>query len=175
MGHQSEEALDGGGSTAVHRRGDVVLRDARPWSRAVVSLLGHLESRGFAESPRPHGDGFALDGRESLTYLDGEAAPVCWSEPAAFRVGEILRSLHDTSDSFLTTDPQWMPWWGRTLPTADPVVGHCDAAPWNFLAADGLPIALLDWDTAGPVGREWDFAQTAWLNSLSTTTMSPSG
>ena len=109
MGHQSEEALDGGGSTAVHRRGDVVLRDARPWSRTVVSLLGHLESRGFAESPRPHGDGFALDGRESLTYLNGEAAPVCWSEPAAFRVGEILRSLHDASDSFLTTDPQWMP------------------------------------------------------------------
>lgn len=58
-----------------------------------------------------------------------------------------------------------MPWWGRDLPTQDLVLGHCDAAPWNFLSVDGLPVALLDWDTAGPVGREWDLAQTAWLNA----------
>jgi aminoglycoside phosphotransferase (APT) family kinase protein len=44
-------------------------------------------------------------------------------------------------------------------------IGHCDAAPWNFLARDGRPVALIDWDTAGPVGAEWDLAQTAWLNA----------
>jgi len=58
-----------------------------------------------------------------------------------------------------------MPWWGRDLPTRDIVIGHCDAAPWNFLARSGMPVALLDWDSAGPIGREWDVAQTAWLNA----------
>jgi hypothetical protein len=30
----------------VHRRGDVVLRESRPWSAAVVQLLRHLDSAG---------------------------------------------------------------------------------------------------------------------------------
>jgi hypothetical protein len=58
-----------------------------------------------------------------------------------------------------------MSWWGRDLPTDDPVIGHCDAAPWNFLARAAAPVCLLDWDSAGPVGREWDVTQTAWLNA----------
>ncbi|HEX5589226.1 MAG TPA: phosphotransferase, partial [Candidatus Limnocylindrales bacterium] len=58
-----------------------------------------------------------------------------------------------------------MPWWGRDLPAATMIVGHCDAAPWNILARDGRPVALVDWDTAGPVGAIWDLAQAAWLNA----------
>ena len=36
--------------------------------------------------------------------------------------------------------------------------------PGSFLARDGMPVALVDWDTTGPVGRKWDVAQAAWLN-----------
>ncbi len=56
-------------------------------------------------------------------------------------------------------------WWGRDLPSSDVIIGHGDAAPWNFLSRAGRPLVLLDRDTAGPMGREWDVAQTAWLNA----------
>ena len=51
------------------------------------------------------------------------------------------------------------------MPAATMGIGHCDAAPWNFLALDGRPVALIDWDTAGPVGVMWDLAQTAGLKA----------
>ncbi|MDQ3464400.1 MAG: aminoglycoside phosphotransferase family protein [Actinomycetota bacterium] len=147
---QDEVGLSGGGSTAVHRRGDLVLRQRRPWSATVMRLLKHLEEGGFTAAPRPRESGFAPDGREALSFFAGEPAPVCWSAGAAYRVGVILRELHTATADFVISDPTWMPWWGRDVPTQDLLVGHCDAAPWNFLAAvDGLPVALLDWDTAG--------------------------
>ncbi len=115
-----------------------------------MRLLKHLEEGGFTAAPRPRESGFAPDGREALSFFAGEPAPVCWSAGAAYRVGVILRELHTATADFVISDPTWMPWWGRDVPTQDLLVGHCDAAPWNFLAAvDGLPVALLDWDTAG--------------------------
>ncbi len=45
------------------------------------------------------------------------------------------------------------------------VIGHCDEAPWNIVARDGLPVALIDWETAGPVDPLVELAQLAWLNA----------
>jgi hypothetical protein len=159
-----EVPLAGGGSTRVVRRGDAVLRDRRPWSDVVIRLLDHLQARGFEFAPRPVDIGFSDDGREMLAFVPGEPAPPCWSEDAIHAVGGILRAAHDAAADF-DDSGEWMPWWGRDLPTPQPIIGHCDAAPWNFLARDGMPVSLLDWDSAGPVGREWDIAQTAWLNA----------
>lgn len=47
----------------------------------------------------------------------------------------------------------------------DAVFSHCDAGPWNIVARDGLPFALIDWDTAGPTGRLDEVAATAWWNA----------
>jgi hypothetical protein len=78
----------------------------------------------------------------------------------------MLGDLHRATATFRPApDAIWMPWWGRDLPATTMSVGHCDAAPWNFLARDGRPVALIDWDTAGPVGALWDLAQAAWLNA----------
>jgi len=44
------------------------------------------------------------------------------------------------------------------------VIGHGDLGPWNIVVRDGLPVAFIDWDYAGPVGAIWDLAQAAWLN-----------
>jgi hypothetical protein len=38
-------------------------------------------------------------------------------------------------------------------------------APWNVVARDGLPIALIDWETAGPVYPLVELAQLCWLNA----------
>ena len=159
-----EVQLEGGESSLVHRRGDVVLRERRPWSETVLGLLRHLHDHGFMAAPVPVGTGFAPDGREQLAYIDAEPVTRCWEPQAIFVLGSMLRQVHDLTSTFEPSDG-WMPWWGRSLPSDDTVIGHCDAAPWNILVRDGEPVALVDWDTAGPVGRRWDVAQTAWLNA----------
>jgi aminoglycoside phosphotransferase (APT) family kinase protein len=44
---------------------------------------------------------------------------------------------------------------------ADPV----PPAPWNIVARDGMPVALIDWEFAGPVDPLVELAQAAWLNA----------
>ncbi len=156
-----------GGSTVVRRRGDVVLREGRPWSRTVLALLRHVAREGFAGAPRVVEPGFDAEGREMLGFIEGESPqPHAWSDDGAAAVGSMLRDLHRATATFIPPpDAVWMPWWGRDLPAATRIIGHCDATPWNFLAREGLPVALVDWDTAGPVGATWDLAQAAWLNA----------
>jgi hypothetical protein len=80
-------------------------------------------------------------------------------------IGTILRKLHAATASF---DPpaqaRWQPWFARSLPGRRPVIGHGDLGPWNILAREGRPVALIDWDNAGPVDATWELAQVAWLN-----------
>lgn len=133
----------------------------------MLALLRHLERAGFTGAPRVIEPGLDPEGREMLSYIEGESPhPRAWSEEAAYEVGALLRHLHRATASFVAPpDAVWMPWWGRDLPAAEVVIGHGDASPWNFLAREGRPVALLDWDTAGPVGAIWDLSQAAWLNA----------
>jgi thiamine kinase-like enzyme len=45
------------------------------------------------------------------------------------------------------------------------IVGHCDAAPWNIVSRQGQPVALVDWEVAGPVDRLTELAMAAWNNA----------
>jgi thiamine kinase-like enzyme len=45
------------------------------------------------------------------------------------------------------------------------IIGHCDAAPWNVVSRHGKPIALIDWEAAGPVDRLTEIAMVAWNNA----------
>jgi aminoglycoside phosphotransferase (APT) family kinase protein len=159
--------LEGGGRSVVHRRGDVVIRDAGPWTPAVHALLRHLEDTGFAAAPRLVGSGLDTDGREVLTFIEGEfTQPGPWSLDGAVAVGRLLRDLHRATRSFRSPpDAVWFPWHGRDLGRQVKVFGHCDVAPWNIVARDGLPVALIDWETAGPVDPLVELAQLAWLNA----------
>jgi Ser/Thr protein kinase RdoA (MazF antagonist) len=145
----------------------VVIRDAGPWTPAVHALLRHLEDAGFAAAPRLVGSGLDTDGREMLTFIDGEfTQPGPWSLDGAAAVGRMLRDLHRATRSFRPPpDAEWFPWHGRDLGDAVKVFGHCDVAPWNIVARDGLPVALIDWETAGPVDPLVELAQLAWLNA----------
>ncbi len=159
-------ALAGGGSTEVRRSGDVVLRRARPWSPTVLALLRHLRQQGVTTAPKVVEPGLSPDGWETLGYIAGESPqPHAWSDEAIFALGEQLRALHDATGTFTADSPQWMQWWGRDLPGGPVILGHCDLAPWNVLARDGQPVAIIDWDTAGPVALRWELAQAAWLNA----------
>ena len=131
------------------------------------SLLRHLEEAGFAGAPRLVGSGLDPDGHEILTFIEGEfTQPGPWSLDGAVALGGLLRSLHEATRSFRPApDAVWFPWHGRDLGGPDRVIGHCDAAPWNIVARDGLPVAFIDWETAGPVDSMVELAQLAWLNA----------
>lgn len=167
MGEEPERRLTGGRFSAVHRSGGEVLRGARPWSATTVGLLAHLHDGGFTAAPRPIGSGFACDGRERLAFID--AAPQGdrpWSDAGIAELGRLHRRLHEAAATYAPSAPVWSRGWPRGLPEQDTdvVIGHGDPGPWNVLSRDDRPVALIDWDTAGPVGRRWTVAETAWLN-----------
>jgi len=133
----------------------------------VHSLLRHLDDVGFAAAPRVVGSGFDSEARETLTYIDGEFLPSGpWSIEGASAIGAMLRELHDATASY-TPPPGalWGPWFGRPLGGPVRVIGHCDMAPWNIVARDGMPVGLIDWDFAGPVDPLVELAQACWLNA----------
>jgi len=152
---------------AVHRRGAVVVRNSGPWSPTVHSLLRHLDAAGFAAAPRVVDSGFDPEGRETLTYIPGEfTQPGPWSHEGAAGVGLLLRELHDATSSY-TPPPNaiWQPVHSRALGGHRRVISHCDLGPWNIVARDGLPVALIDWEYAGPVDPLVELAEACWLNA----------
>jgi hypothetical protein len=159
--------LEGGGRNVVYRRGETVIRAATPWTPAVHALLRHLADVGFAAAPRLVGSGLDPDGRETLTFIHGEfTQPGPWSLDGAAALGGLLRSLHEATRTFRPpADAVWFPWHGRDLGGPTRIIGHCDVAPWNIVARDGLPVAFIDWETAGPVDPLVELAQLAWLNA----------
>ena len=165
--NDEEQVLNGGGTTEVTRRGNVVYRSPKPQSKTVLSLLKFLEAVGFSGSPRPIGDGFAADGREMLGYIEGESPqPYAWSNEATYEIGELLHQLHDlTMDWIPPEDAHWRPWFMREVAGPRSVIGHGDLAPWNILAKEGRPVAFIDWDNAGPVDPLWELAHVAWQNA----------
>nr|MDQ2831677.1 aminoglycoside phosphotransferase family protein [Chloroflexota bacterium] len=158
-----EIALSGGGRTTVYRRGEIVVRETGPWAPAVHALLRHLEDVGFAGSPRVVGSGFDSTGRETLTYIKGEFTHMGpWTLEGAAAVGRLLRELHEATASYRPPpDALWRPWFGRSLGDTACVIGHCDVGPWNIVARDGLPVALIDWEVDPLV----ELAQACWLNA----------
>ena len=152
--------------TEVYRRGDVVIRETGPWAPTMHSLLRHLEEACFPAS-RLVGSGFDDQGRETLRYIEGEfvmSGP--WTLEGIYAVGKMLRDLHDATASYSPpSDAVWGPWYGRDVGGSARIIGHCDFAPWNIVARDGLPVALIDWDFSGPVDRLVELAQASWCNA----------
>jgi len=126
-----------------------------------------LEREGFEGAPRVVDGGFSDDGLEMLTFIPGETPhPYAWDDDAVAGVGQLLRDLHRASMTFRPPpNAVWQPWCGRDLPGDDTMIGHCDTGPWNIIARDGRPEALIDWEYAGPVDASWDLAQAMWLNA----------
>jgi len=151
----------------VWRHGNVIVKDAHPWTKTVHSLLAYLERIGFNASPTMVGSGFNSQGKETLTYIPGSFMTVGqWSLQGATAIGQLLRRLHEATSSYKPpADACWHPWYGRSMGSHKQIISHCDIAPWNIVVRDGLPIAFIDWDFAGPVDPMIDLAQACWLNA----------
>lgn len=147
----------GGGWThdAVVRVGDTVRRPPTYATQLMRDVLVHLEAVGFDAAPRWLG--FDAQGRDVLTYLEGETFSDCrriaWSDEQLEAAGALLRHYHDAvAASALTA--------GRE------VVSHGDFGPWNLVWRDGLPRFVIDFDNARPGSRGEDvgYALRAHLN-----------
>jgi hypothetical protein len=158
-----ETQLDGGGRTDVKRRGSIVARQTGPWAAAVHALLRHLAIVGFEGSPRIVEPAFDSQGRELLTFIEGEIVhPNPWTDEAVADLGRMLRQLHDATASFRAPENAlWQTWFIREVGQAN-VIGHCDVAPWNVIFRGGKPIGLIDWEFAGPVDSLTEVAMAAW-------------
>ncbi|MBY3424995.1 aminoglycoside phosphotransferase family protein [Rhizobium laguerreae] len=163
----NEIVLEGGGRNQVSKLGNVVFRSSGPWSRSVIGLLRYLERSGFSEAPSVIGKGFDEKGRETLSFVAGDVLhPMPWRDEALPEVGAMLKRLHDATNLFqIPQDAIWQPWFGRSLGVGPWVVGHCDVGPWNIVSRNGLPVALIDWEIAGPVRQDTELAQACWLNA----------
>ncbi|NNN30428.1 phosphotransferase [Streptomyces sp. S3(2020)] len=115
------------------------------------------------EPPRPYG--LSENGDEEIVeFLPGEVghdfwAPQVRSDASLIAVARLLSGLHDASAGFVRRpDDVWQ------FPPREPVevICHGDAATYNTVFRDQLPVAFIDFDTAHPGPRLWDVAYTAY-------------
>lgn len=150
----------------VNRHGAEVRRPVAAWTSSVHAFLNHLEEAGFSGAPRVIQGEPTSQVFDSVEFIEGEVDPVrAWSEEAMAELGSLMRRLHAAGESFEPpSDSVWQEWFMRSH-QPDAIFSHCDAAPWNVVSRDGLPVALIDWELAGPVDRPAELAHTGWLNA----------
>jgi hypothetical protein len=161
-----EEPLLGGNQSASVRIGDTVHRRAGAWTPAVHALLAHLQRVGFGAAP----DAIGMDaqGRAVLRFVPGDVYPG-WPDPlpqwmfedhvTLIAAATLLRRYHDSLDAFVPPpDARWQ----FVAPGTHEVICHNDWSPANAVFRGHVPIAMLDWDSAGPGSRRWDLAGASY-------------
>jgi hypothetical protein len=175
----NEVPLPGGNTVGAVRIGDVVHKQASPWTPTVHALLRHLEDAGVDGVPRALG--FDEQGREMLTYLPGETIGggpwPAWTsaDGPLVQAGQWIRRIHDaTADFEPPADEQWFAC-GPMRPGL--IVGHQDAGPHNAAMDGDRLVGFFDWDTAGPSTPEIDlaFSAIAWVGLCAASEDEPLG
>jgi hypothetical protein len=161
-----EQRLEGGIANAgqVVRVGPHVLRPSSAHSASVHAYLRAVRRAGFEGAPSPVG--IDDDGRERLVFIAGEVptAPYpAWSQTdsALSSIATLLRGLHDAAHGF---DPHDLTWDDRLAdPAGGTLVCHNDVELSNVVFRDGVAVALIDFEFAGPGRPVYDLAQLARL------------
>jgi aminoglycoside phosphotransferase (APT) family kinase protein len=141
-------------TAGVVRVGQTVRRPATAASPFVAALLDHLEAAGFPGSPRHLG--WDEQGRDTLTYLDGEVPR--WQRFADHQLialASLVRQMHDATRPLAARLGE------------DEVVCHHDLGPHNTVLRDGIPAAFFDFDLAAPGDPLEDIAYMAWTWCIS--------
>jgi Phosphotransferase enzyme family len=148
----------------VVRVGDTVRRPLRASSTATHALLKHLEQVGFTGAPTFLG--IDSQGREVLSFLRGETvtAPYpAWSmtDAALESVAALLHSYHQAVADFTPSGLEW----AEPVPSAyvSGLISHNDPNLDNVVFRDGVAVALIDFDLAGPGSALWDVATAVRL------------
>ena len=167
MSGKEEEELAGGNVTRVARIEGNVHRDVGPWTPVVHALLAHLERAGFAGSPRVLG--FDDDGREVLTYIEGDPGSLQFPRAllradALTAFGRFIRAFHDAAAGFVP-DPSAVYQIGTKAVGPGEIVCHGDLGYWNTVWRGDDVVGLIDWEFAEPERPIFD-AATAAISSV---------
>lgn len=142
---------DGWSVDGVVRVGDTVRRPPVFATQLMPDVLRHLEAVGFDASPRWLG--FDERHRDVLSFIEGDTFSDCgvivWSDEQLAASARLLRRYHDA----VTVS---------SLAGVQEVVCHGDYGPWNLIWRSGLPIAVIDFDTARPGLRAEDVGYALW-------------
>jgi aminoglycoside phosphotransferase (APT) family kinase protein len=147
--------LRGGRITpGVVRVGATVRRPPTPNSDFVRRLLRHLESAEFEGAPRALGTDD--QGRDVFSYVEGDVPPdLAWHEdPVLVAAARLIRRYHDVTEALVASPAAYA--------AGLEVVCHNDLSPCNFVFRSGLPVALIDFDTAAPGTRRYDIGYAIW-------------
>jgi aminoglycoside phosphotransferase (APT) family kinase protein len=156
-------------TSGIVRRGGRLLRPMGPWSPAVQEYPRHPETAGFKGSPRcwasrttgrcsplstetPRWTRSASPGKEP-------APPVCRTDLALRAAADLLRKLPSAAASCqpAVTSYRFHP----RPPEAREIISHGGLGPRNTVYRDGIPVAFIDRDSAGPVTPLADLADAA--------------
>jgi hypothetical protein len=165
---EKESLLSSGNvNTGVVRVGNTVRRNLTNASTTIHQLLRHLEAKGFEGSPRFLG--IDHKNREMLSFIEGETGipSSIWQKDEPLIASAILlRRYHHATLDFTPSHAAW----GYVYPNAQrhEIICHNDFAPYNFVYASGIPVAVIDFDLAGPGPRLRDVAYASyWMTPLS--------
>lgn len=126
-------------------------RPANARSDVAQALLRHLEAVGFGGAPR--GPSYDGQGREVLTYVDGEVPqgpPYLLSDARLVSAARLIKSFHDATAS-------------SPLRRGQGVLCHGDLGPHNTVYRVEVAVAIIDWDAdVAPGRRAVDFAHAVW-------------
>jgi aminoglycoside phosphotransferase (APT) family kinase protein len=86
--------------------------------------------------------------------------PYARSEASLIATAGLVRQLHEAAPGYRPADTGYR--FHPHPPRAGEIVSHRDLGPWNTVYRDGLPVAFVDWDAAGPVDPVVDLAAAAW-------------
>jgi Ser/Thr protein kinase RdoA (MazF antagonist) len=157
---ESGYQLLSGGNVAdqVVRVGMTVRKPSTSATSSIEAFLEHLHRKGFTGAPRTLGRD--EQGRHVLEYIPGATVdrPDLLSKEDLYRVGRLIRDLHNAAQSFVP--PASAQWKVAVRPDSESMICHNDLSPWN-LVRDGDRWVFIDWDGSGPGSPLWDLAYAA--------------
>ncbi len=139
------------------RIGNTIHRPTHWWTPSVHDLLNYLEKINFPYSPRVLG--FDNQGREILTYIEGDSGKEGWykihSNEGLSNFAKLLRSYHDAVAGYVPPqDAEWA-YSPNTIKPGE-IMCHGDFGPWNIAWDGENPVGILDWDFVLPARPTYD-------------------
>ncbi|MEN2737256.1 phosphotransferase [Microbacterium sp. X-17] len=145
-----EELLAGGNTTdGVVKAGQTVRRPRGHRSTFASEVLRTLNTAGVAWAPTYLG--IDAEGRDTFSYIPGATTdhPSQRDERCYAAFGGILRELHEFSR-------------GIPLASGAECLVHGDPGPFNVVMSEGMPVALIDWDSVHPGDPMEDVGYAGW-------------
>ncbi len=153
----TEQQLNDNPLKPIVKIGDTIHRPVGWWTPSVHVLLKYLSDVGYKYSPRVLG--FDEQGREVLSYIEGQSGGDGWAKiipDEGLKIfAKLLREYHEVIANFKPpADSEWA--YSKGAPKKGEVMCHGDFGPWNVVWQGSEPVGIVDWDFVLPAKPEYD-------------------